>query len=82
MLDAAVSSLLLRTPTLQAGAEASALTTEELAAETEKAIGKLIDADEKLVGKKSLYVRLGARGDWPNLAMPGEGGGAPVAPPA
>lgn len=59
-------------PPAQAGAEASALTTDELAAETEKAIEKLIDADPKVVGKKSLYVRLGARGDWPNLAAPGD----------
>ena len=27
-------------------------------------------ADAKLVGKKSLYIRLGARGDWPDLAPP------------
>ena len=32
----------------------------------------LLESDSKLVGKKSLYVRLGARGDWPDLAAPGE----------
>ena len=36
------------------------------------AIESLIDADAQLVGKKSLYIRLGARGDWPHLAEPGD----------
>ena len=35
-----------------------------------EAVAKLLAADEHLVGKKSLYIRLGARGDWPNLAEP------------
>jgi len=47
------------------------LTGEHLAERTLPAVLQLLQADEKLVGKKSLYVRLGARGDWPNLAEPG-----------
>jgi hypothetical protein len=35
------------------------------------ALEALLNGDAQLVGKKSLYVRLGARGDWPNLVEPG-----------
>ncbi|XP_043695644.1 probable inactive shikimate kinase like 2, chloroplastic isoform X2 [Telopea speciosissima] len=31
----------------------------------------LILSDKKLPGKKSLYIRLGCRGDWPNINPPG-----------
>eukprot|EP00850_Spirogloea_muscicola_P008133 SM000042S15400 [mRNA] locus=s42:725610:728334:+ [translate_table: standard] len=36
-----------------------------------KAIKGLADGDADLIGKKSLYVRLGCRGDWPKLMPPG-----------
>lgn len=32
---------------------------------------QLILSDKKLPGKKSLYIRLGCRGDWPNIKPPG-----------
>ncbi|XP_068650988.1 probable inactive shikimate kinase like 2, chloroplastic [Aristolochia californica] len=32
---------------------------------------QLIISDKKLPGKKSLYIRLGCRGDWPNIKPPG-----------
>ncbi|KAK7366970.1 hypothetical protein VNO80_08974 [Phaseolus coccineus] len=35
------------------------------------ALKQLILSDKKLPGKKSLYVRLGCRGDWPNVKPPG-----------
>ncbi|KAI4314518.1 hypothetical protein L6164_027420 [Bauhinia variegata] len=35
------------------------------------ALKQLILSDKKLPGKKSLYVRLGCRGDWPNIKPPG-----------
>uniref|UniRef100_A0A803PRB5 CS domain-containing protein n=2 Tax=Cannabis sativa TaxID=3483 RepID=A0A803PRB5_CANSA len=35
------------------------------------ALKQLILADKKLPGKKSLYIRLGCRGDWPNIKPPG-----------
>lgn len=35
------------------------------------AIKQLILSDKKLPGKKSLYIRLGCRGDWPNIKPPG-----------
>ncbi|KAI3900232.1 hypothetical protein MKW92_004134 [Papaver armeniacum] len=35
------------------------------------ALKKLILSDKKLSGKKSLYIRLGCRGDWPNIKPPG-----------
>eukprot|EP00850_Spirogloea_muscicola_P018536 SM000171S03225 [mRNA] locus=s171:46669:49653:- [translate_table: standard] len=49
-----------------------------------KAIKGLADSDADLIGKKSLYVRLGCRGDWPNLMPPGwraagDGSGLPTA---
>ncbi len=44
----------------------------ELAERSLPGLEALLLSDPKLVGKKSLYVRLGARGDWPNLAPPGE----------
>ncbi|XP_059656879.1 probable inactive shikimate kinase like 2, chloroplastic [Cornus florida] len=35
------------------------------------ALKRLILSDKKLPGKKSLYIRLGCRGDWPNIRPPG-----------
>ncbi|CDP18550.1 unnamed protein product [Coffea canephora] len=35
------------------------------------ALKRLILSDRKLPGKKSLYVRLGCRGDWPDIKPPG-----------
>ncbi|CAD6212198.1 unnamed protein product [Miscanthus lutarioriparius] len=35
------------------------------------ALKQLTLADKKLAGKKSLYIRLGCRGDWPNIEPPG-----------
>jgi hypothetical protein len=44
----------------------------QLAQQALHGIEAMLRADDKLVGKKSLYVRLGARGDWPDLKPPGE----------
>ena len=41
-----------------------ALTGAELADRTLPALDKLLSVEKDLVGKKSLYVRLGSRGDW------------------
>ncbi|KAJ4949984.1 hypothetical protein NE237_026816 [Protea cynaroides] len=38
------------------------------------ALKLLILSDKKLPGKKSLYIRLGCRGDWPNIKPPVGGG--------
>ncbi|KAK2662661.1 hypothetical protein Ddye_001235 [Dipteronia dyeriana] len=35
------------------------------------ALKQLILSDKKLPGKKSLYIRLGCRGDWPDIKPPG-----------
>ncbi|XP_031392822.1 probable inactive shikimate kinase like 2, chloroplastic [Punica granatum] len=35
------------------------------------ALKRLILSDKDLPGKKSLYIRLGCRGDWPNIRPPG-----------
>lgn len=35
------------------------------------ALKRLILSDKKLPGKKSLYIRLGCRGDWPDIKPPG-----------
>ncbi|KAK4486539.1 hypothetical protein RD792_006635 [Penstemon davidsonii] len=35
------------------------------------ALKRLILSDKNLPGKKSLYIRLGCRGDWPNIKPPG-----------
>ncbi|KAG4992226.1 hypothetical protein JHK87_025683 [Glycine soja] len=35
------------------------------------ALKQLIKSDKKLPGKKSLYIRLGCREDWPNIKPPG-----------
>lgn len=35
------------------------------------ALKQLILSDKGLTGKKSLYIRLGCRGDWPNIKPPG-----------
>ncbi|KAL2634021.1 hypothetical protein R1flu_005500 [Riccia fluitans] len=36
-----------------------------------KALKQFLEAEKDLPGKKSLYVRLGCRGDWPDLMPPG-----------
>jgi len=41
-----------------------ALSGSELAERTLPALDKLLSVEKDLVGKKSLYVRLGSRGDW------------------
>jgi len=35
------------------------------------ALKQLLISDKKLTGKKSLYIRGGCRGDWPNIQAPG-----------
>ncbi|XP_056160621.1 probable inactive shikimate kinase like 2, chloroplastic [Syzygium oleosum] len=35
------------------------------------ALKRLVLSDRKLPDKKSLYIRLGCRGDWPNVKPPG-----------
>ncbi|KAL5551058.1 hypothetical protein UlMin_001234 [Ulmus minor] len=35
------------------------------------ALKQLLLSDKKLPGKKSLYIRMGCRGDWPNIKPPG-----------
>lgn len=35
------------------------------------ALKQLILSDKQITGKKSLYVRAGCRGDWPNIKPPG-----------
>ncbi|CAM8880678.1 unnamed protein product [Rhodiola kirilowii] len=35
------------------------------------ALKQLILSDKKLTAKKSLYIRLGCRGDWPNIELAG-----------
>lgn len=36
-----------------------------------RALKCLIESDKELPGKKSLYIRMGCRGDWPNIQPPG-----------
>lgn len=36
-----------------------------------RALKCLLESDKELTGKKSLYIRMGCRGDWPNLLPPG-----------
>ncbi|KAJ7569327.1 hypothetical protein O6H91_01G073100 [Diphasiastrum complanatum] len=36
-----------------------------------RALKYLLDADKELPGKKNLYIRLGCRGDWPDIMPPG-----------
>ncbi|KAI5071681.1 hypothetical protein GOP47_0013932 [Adiantum capillus-veneris] len=36
-----------------------------------RALKYLLESDKELAGKKNLYVRLGCRGDWPNIMPPG-----------
>mmetsp|Transcript_8227 Transcript_8227/g.30511 ORF Transcript_8227/g.30511 Transcript_8227/m.30511 type:complete len:268 (-) Transcript_8227:1068-1871(-) len=43
-----------------------------VAAQVLSGIKQLVDSDDQLCGKKNLYVRFGCRGDWPDLAPPGE----------
>lgn len=44
---------------------------QSLAQASLSALKQLILSDKKLPGKKSLYIRLGCRGDWPNIKPPG-----------
>ncbi|KAL7166801.1 hypothetical protein ACSBR2_037471 [Camellia fascicularis] len=47
------------------------------------ALKQLILSDKNLPGKKSLYIRLGCRGDWPNIKPPGwdSSTGGDISPP-
>ncbi|KAL3656110.1 putative inactive shikimate kinase like 2, chloroplastic [Castilleja foliolosa] len=38
-----------------------------------RALKRLVLSDKDLTGRKSLYVRLGCRGDWPDIKPPGSG---------
>ncbi|KAI0500337.1 hypothetical protein KFK09_018549 [Dendrobium nobile] len=44
---------------------------QEIAQGCLRALKQLILSDKQLTGKKSLYIRLGCRGDWPNIKPPG-----------
>ncbi|KAL0913518.1 hypothetical protein M5K25_016984 [Dendrobium thyrsiflorum] len=44
---------------------------QEVALACLRALKQLILSDKQLTGKKSLYIRLGCRGDWPNIKPPG-----------
>ncbi|EXB66503.1 hypothetical protein L484_017740 [Morus notabilis] len=44
---------------------------QSLAQASLSALKQLILSDKKLPGKKSLYIRLGCRSDWPNIKPPG-----------
>jgi len=52
-------------------AELDSLPASQLADQALVSLETLLTKDAKLTGKKSLYVRLGARGDWPELREPG-----------
>ncbi|XP_071708447.1 probable inactive shikimate kinase like 2, chloroplastic isoform X2 [Rutidosis leptorrhynchoides] len=45
--------------------------SKSVAQATLSALKQLILSDKKLPGKKGLYIRLGCRGDWPNIKPPG-----------
>lgn len=45
--------------------------TKSVAQASLRALKQLVLSDKKLPGKKSLYIRLGCRGDWPNIKPPG-----------
>ncbi|KAG6636247.1 probable inactive shikimate kinase like 2, chloroplastic [Carya illinoinensis] len=45
--------------------------TKSVAQASLSALKQLVLSDKKLPGKKSLYIRLGCRGDWPNIKPPG-----------
>ncbi|KAK7819820.1 probable inactive shikimate kinase like 2, chloroplastic isoform X2 [Quercus suber] len=45
--------------------------TKSVAQASLRAIKQLVLSDKNLPGKKRLYVRLGCRGDWPNIKPPG-----------
>ena len=44
---------------------------DALVAKALSGLREVVGKDGKLAGKKSMYIRLGCRGDWPNLAEPG-----------
>ncbi|XP_020574572.1 probable inactive shikimate kinase like 2, chloroplastic [Phalaenopsis equestris] len=44
---------------------------QEVALACLRALKQLILSDKQITGKKSLYIRLGCRGDWPNIKPPG-----------
>ena len=41
-----------------------------MAEEVLKGVKQMHDGDDKLLGKKSFYVRMGNRGDWPHIQPP------------
>lgn len=43
---------------------------KELLPDLLKVVKATLDSENELCKKKSLYVRLGCRGDWPNIEMP------------
>ncbi|KAB1216074.1 putative inactive shikimate kinase like 2, chloroplastic [Morella rubra] len=45
--------------------------TKSVAQASLSALKQFVLSDKKLPGKKSLYIRLGCRGDWPNIKPPG-----------
>lgn len=45
--------------------------TRKVAKSSLQAIKKLLENDTELTGKKGLYLRLGCRGDWPEIMPPG-----------
>ncbi|XP_039121295.1 probable inactive shikimate kinase like 2, chloroplastic [Dioscorea cayenensis subsp. rotundata] len=45
--------------------------TQAVAQACLSALKQLLLSDKQLTGKKSLYIRLGCRGDWPNIKPPG-----------
>ncbi|KAL4557371.1 hypothetical protein LXL04_035547 [Taraxacum kok-saghyz] len=46
--------------------------SKAVAQATLSALKQLILSNKKLPGKKGLYIRLGCRGDWPNIQPPGD----------
>lgn len=45
-------------------------TAADVANQALQGVKKYVDSDQHLCGKKSLYIRLGCRGDWPDLKPP------------
>ena len=44
---------------------------EAIAANAMRAIAAMVEGDPQLTGKKGFYVKMGCRGDWPNIQPPG-----------
>ncbi|KAJ4784898.1 Shikimate kinase [Rhynchospora pubera] len=55
--------------------------TRDVAQGCLSALKQLTLSDKKLTGKKSLYIRLGCRGDWPDIKPPGWDPSSGVDPP-